>query len=96
MGKDEDRPVVFHDMVELIPTQGTYLTQHNSPQLGGTQGRVEKVTLCGVLKLDRTYLENSVRVDFGRNGQVPKYMYPLHGADFGETQQRATGKLVPW
>ena len=40
VGKDEDRPVVFQDMVVLIPTQGTYSTQHNSPHLG-TQGRVE-------------------------------------------------------
>ena len=29
VGKDEDRPVVFHDMVVLIPTKGTYSTQHN-------------------------------------------------------------------
>ena len=40
VGKDEDRLVVFQDMVVLIPTQGTYPTQHNSPHLG-TKGRVE-------------------------------------------------------
>ena len=39
-GKYENRPVVFQDMVVLIPTQGTYPTRQNSPLLG-TQGRVE-------------------------------------------------------
>ena len=40
VGKDEDRPVVFHDMVVLILTKGTYSTQHNSPHLD-THGRIE-------------------------------------------------------
>ena len=40
VGKDEDRPLVFQDMVVLVPNQGTYPTPHNSPHLG-TQGRVK-------------------------------------------------------
>ena len=35
-------------MVVLIPTQGTYPTQHNSPHLG-TQDRVEPVGNVGVV-----------------------------------------------
>ena len=42
IGKDEDRPVVFQDMVVLIPTTSTYSTQNNSPHLG-TQDRVTLV-----------------------------------------------------
>ena len=48
VGKDEDRPVVLQDMVVLIPTQGTYPTQHNFPHLG-TQGSVELVALVWCL-----------------------------------------------
>ena len=40
VGKDEDTPVVFQDMVVLIPTQGSYPTQFSSPHLG-THGRVD-------------------------------------------------------
>ena len=30
VGKDEDRPVLFQNMLVLVPTQGTYPTQHSS------------------------------------------------------------------
>ena len=52
VGKDEDKPVVFQDMVVFISTQGTYPTQNNSPHFG-TQGRVELVTLVWCLPFPR-------------------------------------------
>ena len=49
-------PLVFQDMVVLIPTQGTYPTQHNSPNLG-TQGRIGN--LCVVSSFPYPYIEAS-------------------------------------
>ena len=43
--KDEDRPVVFQDMVVLISTHSTYPTQHNFPHLG-TQGSEVTLVWC--------------------------------------------------